>query len=133
MGQRPRIHSNRRPATAFVIRTSRFAKSTQPKNPSESPRETERFFDVVSKKHGIVTFHARAIPTSEIGDDEAGPRSTRATTRPGNTGRHGKPVARPVQPPAKYADLFTERQRNRVALCRCEKPYQEHKSSSKFV
>lgn len=37
------------------------------------------------------------------------------------------------QPLATGANPFATHQRSRDALCRCEKPYQEHKSSSKFV
>lgn len=87
------------------IRTNSCTEAAKPKNSSGSSRGTERFFDGISKKHCIVTFHARAIPTSEVGDDETGSRSTCDYKRPGNTNRHCRPIGRPVQPPAKYANF----------------------------
>ncbi|WP_143751011.1 hypothetical protein [Burkholderia sp. HI2714] len=92
-------------AIEFAIRTNGWAESAMPTNSSGSPRGTERFFDGNSKKHCIVTFHTHAIPTSEVGDDETGPRSTRDNKRYGNTDRRGRLIERPVQPLAKHANF----------------------------
>ncbi|WP_185736002.1 hypothetical protein [Burkholderia cepacia] len=91
------------------------------------------FPDGISEQPGIVTFSARAMPASKVGDDETGPRSTRYKRPSGRTGRHCRLLERPVQPLAKYANLITEHQRGRIALSECERPYQEHNFASKIV
>ncbi|MCA8063329.1 hypothetical protein LGM89_25820 [Burkholderia sp. AU31624] len=92
-------------AIEFAIRTNRRAESAKPKNSSGSPRGTEGFFDGNSKKRCIVTCHTRAIPTSEVGEDETGPRSTRDNKRVGNADRRRRLIERPVQPLAKHANF----------------------------
>ena len=74
-------------------------------NSSGSPRGTERFFNGNSKKHWVVTFHTHAIPTSEVGEDETGPRSTRDNKRYGNADRRRRLIERPVQPLEKHANF----------------------------
>lgn len=92
-------------AIEFAIRTNRRVESAKPKHSSGSPRGTERFFDGNSKKHWVVTFHTHAIPTSEVGEDETGPRSTHDNKRHGNADRRRRLVERPVQPPEKHANF----------------------------
>ena len=92
-------------AIEFAIRTNRCAESAKLKNSSGSPRGTERFFNGNSKKHWVVTFHTHAIPTSEVGEDETGPRSTRDNKRYGNADRRRRLIERPVQPLEKHANF----------------------------
>ncbi|WP_321899378.1 hypothetical protein [Burkholderia cepacia] len=91
------------------------------------------FPDGISEQSGVVTSSARAMPASKAGDDETGPRSTCRKRPSGSTGRHCRLLERPVQPLAKYANLFAEHQRGRIALSECERPYQEHNFASKIV
>ena len=91
------------------------------------------FPDGISEQPGVVTFSARAMPASKVGDDETGPRSTRYKRPSGRTGRHYRLLERPVQPLAKYANLIAGHQRGRIALSECERPYQEHNFASKIV
>lgn len=91
------------------------------------------FPDGISEQSGVVTSSARAMPASKAGDDETGPRSTCYKRPSGSTGRHCRLLERPVQPLAKYANLFAEHQRGRIALSECERPYQEHNFASKIV
>lgn len=87
-----------------AIRTNR-CRIREAENSSGSPRGTERFFNGNSKKHWVVTFHTHAIPTSEVGEDETGPRSTRDNKRYGNADRRRRLIERPVQPLEKHANF----------------------------
>lgn len=136
------VPPGRKPLPCFRCRSSCY-RIRHPDEQTCRIREAEKLERITARNRRFLrwqfeeTLH-RHVPHSRHPHERGRRRRNRATLHPRQqAGWECRPPSQADRASGSAAgearELFAERQRNRDALCRCEKPYQEHKSSSKFV